>query len=1222
MTIQSVRAFAQRASVVLFATTLLFTASVSPARAAAPSNITVASATGEYGSDVDLTATLTSGMVGVAGVDVEFFINALSVGIATTDVNGVATLSNESILGIDAGTHSVTASFAGDINYDPSSDSDDLEVTPVELTVTGLNAENKVYNSNANAVITGTPVLGAGVVGLDEVSLTGVATGSFSDKDVDTGKTVTITGLSLTGADAGNYELATLTDTADITPFTLTATATADDKVYDGNTNASNVVSINKFSGDAVTATGTGVFDTKDAGNGKLVTVSSITLSGADSGNYTLGNTTATTTADIDLKELTANVTISSKEYDGTDSATIFSIVTVGVVGVEDVFIAGGTATYNDENVGNGKTVNVTGMAVGGADYINYSFAGTAVTTGDITTRAITVTAQTDTKVYDGTTSSGVEPLITSGTLAVGDTEGFSQTFSTADVGTGKTLTATGVVNDGNGGNNYAVSFVTDTTGVITKAPLTITADDLTKVYGDANPVATASYSGFVGGDDASDLDTGVTLVVVANDQTDVNNHPITAFGASDSNYEITHVNGNLEITKRPITVTVNASGKLYDASDSATATLTPVGVLFSDVVTASQTSTTFSDANVGVGKTVTASGITLGGADAGNYSVAATATGSADITIRSVSVTADAKSKVYGESDPSLTYQITSGTLAGSDDFSGALSRDLGEDFGTYAINQGTLTLGGNYDLTYTGANLSITPATLTVTADDKTKVYGETNPSLTVSYSGFQNGDDASDLDTAPTANTSAVDDSDVGTYAITASGGADANYTFSYVDGELEVTPLAITVTVDASDKVYDATDTASVVLTPDGLLFGDAVTAGYTIASFSDANVGTGKDVDVSGVFLSGVDAGNYSVAATATGSADITKKMLTVTADDKSKSFGAVNPTLTVSYAGFEGGEDESVLNTTPDIETTALTGSDVGTYPIVADDASDNNYDFSYVDGVLTIVQADQTITFGTLADKNFGDADFTVSATAESGLDVTFAASGACTISGDTVTLTTKGTCTITASQSGDSNWNAASDVAQSFTVFDVTAPVITLTGDASITHDLQSPYVDEGATALDDVDGVVAVTVTNPVDPNTVGTYYVTYDAVDAEGNVAGTVTRTVEVVAATTNTGGGGGGNGGTVRRITTPSSNGSVLGASVYNFTVDMTIGSTGNDVIELQKRLRALGFFTYPTDTGYFGPLTQAAVKLYQASKGIITTGYVGPLTRGALNSSI
>jgi peptidoglycan hydrolase-like protein with peptidoglycan-binding domain len=76
---------------------------------------------------------------------------------------------------------------------------------------------------------------------------------------------------------------------------------------------------------------------------------------------------------------------------------------------------------------------------------------------------------------------------------------------------------------------------------------------------------------------------------------------------------------------------------------------------------------------------------------------------------------------------------------------------------------------------------------------------------------------------------------------------------------------------------------------------------------------------------------------------------------------------------------------------------------------------------------------------------------------------------------------------------------------------------------------------------------------------------------------------------------------------------------VLGAALYFFATDLTVGSTGADVMELQKVLIEAGYLKIAAPTGYFGPMTQAAVKLYQAAKGIQTTGYVGPLTRAALN---
>ena len=86
----------------------------------------------------------------------------------------------------------------------------------------------------------------------------------------------------------------------------------------------------------------------------------------------------------------------------------------------------------------------------------------------------------------------------------------------------------------------------------------------------------------------------------------------------------------------------------------------------------------------------------------------------------------------------------------------------------------------------------LTVTAAALTVTAANETKAYGAANPTLTVSYSGFVNGDTAASLTTPATASTTATAASAVGTYPITASGATSPNYTISYVPGTLTVTP----------------------------------------------------------------------------------------------------------------------------------------------------------------------------------------------------------------------------------------------------------------------------------------------------------------------------------------------------------------------------------------------------------------------------------------------
>jgi hypothetical protein len=81
-------------------------------------------------------------------------------------------------------------------------------------------------------------------------------------------------------------------------------------------------------------------------------------------------------------------------------------------------------------------------------------------------------------------------------------------------------------------------------------------------------------------------------------------------------------------------------------------------------------------------------------------------------VTTRPLTITADAKTKVYGSADPSFSYQLTSGTLVGTDSISGSLTRVAGESVGSYAIQQGTVGAGSNYSVAYLGANLTITLA------------------------------------------------------------------------------------------------------------------------------------------------------------------------------------------------------------------------------------------------------------------------------------------------------------------------------------------------------------------------------------------------------------------------------------------------------------------------------------------------------------------------------
>ena len=132
----------------------------------------------------------------------------------------------------------------------------------------------------------------------------------------------------------------------------------------------------------------------------------------------------------------------------------------------------------------------------------------------------------------------------------------------------------------------------------------------------------------------------------------------------------------------------------------------------------------------------------------------------------------------------------------------------------GTYPITASGAA-SANYTFSYVSGTLTVTPATLTVTATNQTKAYGAANPVLTVSYSGFVNGDTAATGDPGDASTTTATTASAPGTYPITASGAVSANYTFSYVSGTLTVAPAALTVTANNQTKAYGAANPALTV-----------------------------------------------------------------------------------------------------------------------------------------------------------------------------------------------------------------------------------------------------------------------------------------------------------------------------------------------------------------------------------------------------------------------
>ncbi len=352
--------------------------------------------------------------------------------------------------------------------------------TPVALTVnkkdiTGsFTAANKTYDGNTSATVLTRTLNGVLAADAANVSLSG-GTATFANVNAGNGKTVTLSGASLTGSAAGNYNLTSVgTTTANILALDITGSFTADNKTYDGNTSAAVLTrTLNGvISPDAVTLTGgTATFSDKDVANGKTVTLTGATLSGADAGNYILGSV-ATATADITALEITGNFTADNKIYDGNNSATVLTRTLNGVISPDAVTLTGGTATFSDKDVANGKTVTLTGATLGGADAGNYSLGSVATATADITPASLTITANNATKhegqvnpsfavTYSGFVNSENEAVL-GGTLA----------FSTVAV-VNSCAGVYDIIPSGLTSGNYAITFKK---GTLTVTGLTIDA--------------------------------------------------------------------------------------------------------------------------------------------------------------------------------------------------------------------------------------------------------------------------------------------------------------------------------------------------------------------------------------------------------------------------------------------------------------------------------------------------------------------------------------------------------------------------------------------------------------------------------------------------------------------------------------------------------------------------------------------------------------------------
>ena len=759
--------------------------------------------------------------------------------------------------------------------------------------------------------------------------------------------------IQISGGQSPNYAVTPVNGALSVTRAPLQLTADAKNKVYGASLPALTATYLGFVNGDMATSLSAPATLSTTATITSPAAIYPITVQGAASPNYEITFVPGTLT----VRKAVLNVTAESQSKIYGAPLPVFTAAYAGFsngdtsAALSEPVVLSTTATA--ESPAGSYPITVSG---GGSSNYEFTFQPGTLT---VTKAALTVTAENKSRSY-GTAN----PELTASFV------GFLNSDTAAALTQPVTLATSALVTSpvgnypitlsGGASSNYSLTLKSGILA-ITKAPLTVTADNKTKVYGAALPFLTATYDGFVNGDGPSVLSQPVILSTTALPTSPVGAYPITLVGGASANYTTVLSNGTLSVTKATLLVTAENKTKSYGAA-LPVFTASYSGFLNGDSVSKLTLPVTFTTTATAASPVGTYPITPTGGASA-NYSLSLQE-GALTVTKAVLQISAEPKTKVYGAALPSLTAAYSGfvngdNTSALTQPVTLATSALVTSPVGNYPI---TLSGGAssNYSLTLKSGILAITKAPLTVTADNKTKVYGAALPFLTATYDGFVNGDGPSVLSQPVILSTTALPTSPVGAYPITLVGGASANYTTVLSNGTLSVTKATLLVTAENKTKSYGA---ALPVFTASysGFLNGDSVSkltlpVTFTTTATAASPVGTYPITPTGGA------SANYSLSLQE-GALTVTKAVLQISAEPKTKVYGAALPSLTAAYSGFVNGDNTSALTQPVSLSTTATAGSHVGVYQITLSGGASPNYTLSLVNGSLTVTKAPLVVT-------------------------------------------------------------------------------------------------------------------------------------------------------------------------------------------------------------------------------------------------------------------
>ena len=515
----------------------------------------------------------------------------------------------------------------------------------------------------------------------------------------------------------------------------------------------------------------------------------------------------------------------------------------------------------------------------------------------------------------------------------------------------------------GGSADNYTFTYQSGTLSV-TKAPLEAKINDAQRIYGQANPAFSMTYTGLKNGETIPKWTVEPVYQTQAIQTSSVGAYPIYLESCEPKNYYLTSITkGTLTVSAKDLIIKANDASRPY-GDDNPEFGFTCSGFVNGDdeqELSKLPTIQTNATKQSGVGNY----DIIPLGAGARNYTISYQ-NGTLTVTKRPLTAKPTPISRYYGDPNPDLTIDYTS--FVNGDDESSLASIPVASTTATTTSNVGSYAIkltGGsatNYDITCENGTLTVVKAPVSITINDKERIYGDSNPSFTYTLQGLKNGETSPAWIVKPTLSTLATKTSPVGVYDINMNEPEANNYEISTVtNGKLTVKKATLTARANNASRLYFE-DNPTFTCTYSGFKNGENSSVISKVPQiYTDA-----KKTTKAGqypIFINWAEAQNYDFTYV-DGTLNINKRTIVATTPNYSRLYQEPNPQFEVSYSGFVNDETINVFHMVPWVKCDAGYNANVGTYPIIIYNGEADNYNFDYRGGYLTVQKKEQTISW------------------------------------------------------------------------------------------------------------------------------------------------------------------------------------------------------------------------------------------------------------------